>query len=322
MVQLLIASNNGLHIAEQNSDTWRVTAIALEGKRLTSVIARQGVILVGSREGVLRSDDLGKTWQDASNGLQTKYVRWLAYHPAISDAEFAGTEPADIYFSRDGANSWQQGAGVTALRDHHKWFLPYSPLAGCIRGFALNGARAYAAAEVGGALRSDDNGETWRLCGGSNGDPDLDGPPAPLIYPDVHSIHVHPSSPDLVYAPTGGGFYTSADGGDTWKLAYDCYVRAMWLDASDPRHMLLGPADNVDQNGRIEESRDGGATWADASDGLTVPWRRHMVERFYQADDELFGVLSNGEMIVSSLNEWQWQPIFQDIKHANAVWSM
>ena len=68
--------------------------------------------------------------------------------------------------------------------------------------------------EVGGVLRSDDGGESWQLAGGSSGDPSLDDPslgeaPAPQVYPDVHSIAVHPSSPDLVYAPTGAGFYAS-----------------------------------------------------------------------------------------------------------------
>ena len=39
-----------------------------------------------------------------------------------------------------------------------------------------------------GVLRSDDAGENWRLVEGSDGNPDLEGPPEPLIYPDVHSI--------------------------------------------------------------------------------------------------------------------------------------
>ena len=111
--------------------------------------------------------------------------------------------------------------------------LPYSPEAGCVRGFAFHGERAYAAVEVGGVLRSDDGGETWRLAEGSDGNPDLDGPPEPFVYPDVHSIDVHPSSPDLVFAPTGGGFYRSIDGGRTWTLLYDCYCRAAWIDPLD-----------------------------------------------------------------------------------------
>jgi hypothetical protein len=200
--------------------------------------------------------------------------------------------------------------------------LPYSPQAGCIRGFAFHGERVYAAVEVGGALRSDDRGETWQLCAGSTGDPDLQGPPEPFIYPDVHSIEVHPSSPDLVYAPTGGGFYTSLDGGASWGLKYDCYVRAMWLDPDDAAHIVLGPADNVDRNGRIEESRDGGATWQLASKGLKVPWARQMVERFKQVDGELFAILANGEMYVARVNDWNWTRAFDEIKNANAAWEM
>ena len=320
--QLFIATSNGLAIAERVNGEWKISARALNGKHLTSVIAREGVILVSSREGVMRSDDLGKTWRDASNGLSTKYVRWLAYHPDISDCEFAGTEPANIFVSRDGANSWRECSEVPRLRDAHQWFLPYSPGAGCVRGFTFCGSRAYAAVEVGGALRSDDWGATWNLCAGSNGNPDLEGPPAPLIYPDVHSIETHSATPDWIFAPTGGGFYISRDGGVTWQLKYDCYVRAMWVDPNNADHFILGPADNVDRNGRIEESRDGGETWQPASDGLAVPWKNHMVERFKQVDDELFAVLSNGEILVARIEEWKWQRAIGEIKDAHALWSI
>lgn len=318
---IFIATSSGLVIAERANGEWQVSERALQGKYLTSVIARQGVILAGSREGVLRSDDLGKTWRDASNGLAVKYVRWLAYHPGISDCEFAGTEPANIFVSRDGAATWNAFDGVAALRDAHHWFLPYSDGAGCVRGFTFCDARGYAAVEVGGALRTDDWGATWRLCDGSNGDPDLEGPPAPFIYPDVHSIETHSATPDWVFAPTGGGFYVSRDGGATWACKYDCYVRAMWVDPNNADHFILGPAEGVDRNGRIEESLDGGESWRDASNGLAVPWHNHMVERFKQAGDDLFAVLSNGEMLIARVNQWEWTHVFPQIDNAHALWT-
>jgi photosystem II stability/assembly factor-like uncharacterized protein len=320
--QLFVATSNGLVIAARANGGWEATGRVLEGKHVTSVIAREGVILVGSREGVMRSDDFGATWRDASKGLATPHVRWLAYHPEISDCEFAGTEPADIFVSRDGAETWRECSEVAQLRDKYHWFLPYSSGAGCVRGFAFCGSRAYAAVEVGGALRSDDWGATWRLCDGSNGDPDLEGPPEPLIYPDVHSIESHSATPNWAFAPTGGGFYVSRDGGAIWTMGYDCYVRAMWVDPNNADHFLLGPADGVDRNGRIEESHDGGETWQSASDGLKVPWRSHMVERFKQVDDELFAVLSNGEIYVSALSEWRWRRAFKEIENANAIWEI
>jgi photosystem II stability/assembly factor-like uncharacterized protein len=243
----------------------------------------------------------------------------MAYHPGISDLEFAGTEPANIFVSHDGGDSWRVCPEVGKLRDRFKWSLPYSPEAGCVRGFAFHGARAYAAVEVGGVLISEDTGETWQLAEGSDGNPDLEGPPEPFIYPDVHSLEVHPASADLVDAPTGGGFYRSKDGGKTWKLFYDCYCRAVWVDPTDPDHLILGPADGVDRNGRIEESHDGGESWSQASKGLQVPWRRGMVERFFQMDEELFAVLSNGQLLSTPLPALDWRRVFPDIHDVNAI---
>ena len=136
---------------------------------------------------------------------------------------------------------------------------------------------------------------------------------------DVHSIEVHQSSADLVYAPTGGGFYRSNDSGKTWRLLYDCYCRAVWVDPNNSEHIILGPADYVDSDGRIEESRDGGSTWSLASNGLKVPWRRGMVERFFQTEDELFAILSNGQLFTAPLSNLEWQRILPDITGINAM---
>jgi len=309
MNKLILATEQGIVICEREGDGWVITTRGLVDQHITSVIAREGMILAGTTGGVFRSDDEGKTWKDTSNSLTTPHVRWMAYHPNISDLVFAGTEPANIFVSHKGGGSWRACPEVAQLRDKFKWSLPYSPEAGCVRGFAFHESRAYAAVEVGGVLISEDNGETWKLAEGSDGKPNLEGPPEPFVYPDVHSLEVHPSSPDLVYASTGGGFYRSNDGGKTWKLFYDCYCRAVWVDPHDPNHFILGPADYVDSNGRIEESRDGGQTWSLASDGLKVPWRRAMVERFFQADAELFAVLSNGQLFSTSLATLEWHRI-------------
>jgi photosystem II stability/assembly factor-like uncharacterized protein len=318
---LIVATSGGVFVCACAAGGWQSPATpGLEGQSVTSVIARQGVILAGTRQGVFRSDDLGRTWREASAGLTHRHVRWMAYHPDISDFEFAGTEPAGIFVSHDGAESWRACAEVEALRQAQRWYLPYSPEAGCVRGFAFHGRFAYAAVEVGGVLCSQDGGETWKLAGGSLGNPHR--APAAHVDPDVHSILVHPVSPDLVYAPTGGGFYRSNDGGQSWVLRYDGYCRAAWVDPVDPDHILLGPADNVDRNGRIEETRDGGLSWQPAGQGLDVPWPRHMVERFYQAGAELLAVLSNGELLSAPLAGLSWKPLLPEIKDVAAVTTM
>ncbi len=315
---IYLATNNGLVVANPEGD-WRVTGHGLDGHNVTAVMAREGVTLAGTTDGIYRSDDGGKTWREASAGLGLRHVRGLAYHPDISDCEFAGTEPAGIFLSRDGGEIWQECEEVARLRDRYHWSLPYSPEAGCVRGFAFHGRRAYAAVEVGGALCSYDGGESWRLVEGSDGRPNFGQPAERLIHPDVHSIYVHPSSPELVYAPTGGGFYRSLDGGDTWRCFYACYVRAAWIDPSDTQHILLGPADGVDRNGRIEETWDGGENWQLAAQGLAVPWTRHMVERFIPVGEELAAVLSNGEVVARPLQGGPWRRVVEEIRGVNAL---
>lgn len=314
---LVLGTSKGVIVCQRQDGEWRPSHRGLAEQSVTSVIAREGVILAGTRQGVYRSDDEGRTWQEARAGLSTRYVRWMAYHPDFSDFELAGSEPAGIFVSRDGARTWRTCPEVEALRDANGWYLPYSPEAGCVRGFAIHGQRAYAAVEVGGVLVSDDGGETWRLAPGSLGKPL--SPPERYIHPDVHSILVHPGSPERVLAPTGGGFFRSQDGGATWELIYPSYCRAAWQNPANDQHILLGPADFVDRNGRIEESLDGGNEWHPVSQGLHSPWPRHMVERFYPAGDELLAILSNGEMLVTSQENIAWRRTLGDVEGVHAA---
>jgi hypothetical protein len=305
-------------ISEIRETDWQVVRRGLEKEVVTSVIAREGVVLAGTRRGIFRSDDLGRTWEPAHEGLGEAHIRWMAFHPEISNFELAGSEPAGISISRDGAKSWQGSSEVEALRQTHDWYLPYSPEAGCVRGFAVSGSRIYAAVEVGGVLRSDDYGENWRLVNGS---------PGAGVHQDVHSIVVHPQDAGRVYTPTGGGFYSSPDGGQSWQaLVSHCYCRAMWLDPENPARILLGFAEGVDRNGRIDLSEDGGQSWQPASDGLQVPWPRHMVERFAQVGSRLLAVLSNGELIQAEIklapHKWSWRPVLEELNDIQSVTEM
>jgi photosystem II stability/assembly factor-like uncharacterized protein len=316
---IFIGTSNGLVVGESRGEGWHVSRYALQGHYITSVAAEEGVLLAGTQDGVYRSDDKGITWQEVNAGLSIRHIRWLVIHPNDRQRAFVGSEPAAIFISLNSGRSWRLCPEVEQLRKKHGWSLPYSPQAGCVRGFALLGTRGYAAVEDGCVLVSKDAGETWNLPAGSRGDPDHMPRPG-FVHSDVHSIEVHPVSPDLVAAPTGGGFFLSSDGGSTWEnLFRNCYCRATWLDPTDPNHVILGPADFVDRNGRIEQTHDGGHTWQLASVGLDVPWRHHMVERFTQVGDELLAILSNGDLLSANLSDLKWQQILPEVKDVNAV---
>lgn len=321
---LYVATDHGLAVWRREPHGQQTCTYSLEGHCLTSVMAREGVVLAGTTKGVFRSYNGGASWSEASRNLTVRHVRWMAFHPALSDREFAGTEPAGIFRSEDGASRWQECPEVARLRDEHRWFLPYSPESGCVRGFAFQGDRAYAAVEVGGVLRSDDAGASWRLAGGSTGRPVFEIPPEPLVHADVHSVASHPSSRDLVFAITAEGLYRSADGGDSWTVSHaGSYCRAAWVDPTDPRHIIMSPADGVSRmNGRIEETRDGGANWLPASDGLELPWPDSMVERFIELDGELFAITNHGQAYVSSLGSLHWQRVLPEVEGIRAITAM
>jgi photosystem II stability/assembly factor-like uncharacterized protein len=319
---LVLGTADGAVVVNDDGENWRVVRRGLAGRTVTGITACAGTVLAGTLDGIARSDDGGATWRDASAGLTVRHVRWLACAPADDSVALVGTEPATIHrWTGDGP--WRECPEVAQLRDAQGWWLPYSPEAGCVRGFAArsvracearaHGVRIYAAVEVGGVLRSDDGGETWEMVAGNGGDPRDLQPPAPLVHPDVHSITVHPSSPDRVTAPTGGGLYRTEDGGTTWTCLYACYCRAAWVDPEDPAHIVFGPADGVSRNGRIEESVDGGRTWRPASEGQDVPWPRHMVERFFQVGNTLLAVLSNGELLAAELGTLAWRRILPEV---------
>src|SRR3970282_655676 len=102
MTKLILATEQGILICEREGDDWIQSTRGLTDQHVTSVIAREGVILAGPENGVFRSDDEGKPGQEPSNGLPAQHARWMEYHPDISDLEFAGKEPANIFVSHDG----------------------------------------------------------------------------------------------------------------------------------------------------------------------------------------------------------------------------
>jgi photosystem II stability/assembly factor-like uncharacterized protein len=315
---LVLATGQGVVFAEKDGDGWAEINRSLKDKDAPEVIAIGGDILAGTVEGIFRSENLGHTWSPGKEGLTTRHIRSLFLYPGLDELVFAGTEPAGIFVSYDGGWTWRSCPEVAQLRDRHGWMLPYSPEAGCVRGFAFHGRQGYAAVEVGGVLKSTNAGENWSLVPGSTGVPDFD-PTEGSVHSDVHSILAHPSSPDLVLAPTGGGLYRSRDGGRFWELLYSCYCRSAWWDAENPDHIIFGPADGVDRGGRIEATHDGGQTWEPAAQGLGVPWKAHMVERFYPGSDSLFVVLSNGELFAASYSNLEWRAVLPGIDRVQAI---
>jgi hypothetical protein len=319
-VDLFIATTRGVVHSQGTGFNWDTVGTSLEDQATTSITGRDGTVFAGTTSGIYRSADLGQNWEKASTGITEQHIRWLSYHPDNSDMLIAGTEPAALYVTQDGGDHWTNRQEVEDLRDRFNWFLPYSPGAGCVRGFAFQGNRLYAAVEVGGLLSSYDRGRSWQLVEASDGIPRFGTPEPRSIHPDVHSVDGHPSSPDLIFAPTGGGFFVSKDGGSSFEQRHPpCYCRAVWVDPDEPDHLILGPASGVDREGRIMETADGGDSWQSIEEGSSAPWNRHMVERFLPLDQHLMAILSNGELIAAEIGQWKWRRLFIGMDRINAA---
>jgi photosystem II stability/assembly factor-like uncharacterized protein len=308
-VRLLAACDEGLAILEHDGAAWQPAGRRLDGRGLTALARAGDTMVAGGRDGVLLSTDAGETWSDADDGLGVPYVRFLGRADRAGERVLAGTEPAAVFHARTGG-TWEEATGVTGERDRLGWFLPYSPEAGCVRSFATHGERVYAAVEVGGILRSDDGGRSFRLCGGSDGRPHLGPSQDDVLYPDVHSVATHPSSPDRLVAATAGGIYVSQDGGETFERRSPAwYTRAVHVDDEDFDHLLVGAAHRVsDKQGRIVRSRNGGRTYTDEP-GAEGPWPQAMVERFAFTPLGLVAVRSDGVVHAHDGDRWVEVPL-------------
>ena len=82
-------------------------ALAIDPERPERVYAAGGA-------GVFRSDDAGRTWESAAQGLPSGAVTALALDPREPQRLFATTVEGALYVSADGAETWQAAAGADA----------------------------------------------------------------------------------------------------------------------------------------------------------------------------------------------------------------
>lgn len=304
-MNLYLGTDEGLVVFEGREEEWRPRYIRLQDRQVTALAAAERVLWVGTTDGLWRSTNGGAIVSPVNLGSGESHVRSLGVDPDSPDIILVGTEPAAVSVSRDSGDTWAEAPDVARLRDEHGWSLPYSPAAGCIRGLAVFGDRVYAAAEVGGVLRSDDAGATWRLMKGD-------------VHSDVHDVTGHHRYPDVIHAATGGGRYRSQDGGQSWKSVGDGYTRAVWTDPERPEILLTGPARYVGAMGRIERTIDGGDSWTLASDGLSVPMS-DMIERFVGAEPYVYAVTSGGDFYAAKRGLWMWHALELGVAPVRAV---
>ena len=141
------ALGRGLYVSEGGPAYWApLWPDAPQGTH-SIVELRDGTLLVGATDqGVLRSDDNGKTWDESRVGIDTGAVYSLDGDPT-SGRVYAGTSNG-LYASADAGRTWQQ----TSLNDTQIVVVGLNP----------GNPDEVMAIDGGGRLyRSDDGGDSW-----------------------------------------------------------------------------------------------------------------------------------------------------------------
>lgn len=278
MTTLLVAMQNALVVVRDGAGSEARETVS--GPRLRSVAAdrrRRGRAYLGTAEaGLLRSDDGGVTWRPVGDGIREDHVSAVAVghrddRSTGGGTLWAGTEPSALYRSEDGGDSWERVPGLLDLPSASTWSFPPRPDTHHVRCIAADPGdpqRLFVAVEAGALVRSEDGGRNWI-------DRTPDGPR------DTHTLVVPLSEPGRVHAAAGDGYFTSRDGGGSWRSPDDGldhgYLWGCAVDPADPEAVVVSAARSAREAHAAEEAeswiyrRTDGGPWEPVREGLPDP---------------------------------------------------
>ncbi len=208
--------------------------------------------------GLDRSEDFGRTWVSASEGLPFAQVTALAIAAAAPDTVYAAVADDGLWRSEDAGTSWSfvMDRPWTAGAEREILTLASVNLAS-----GMGGIWIYAGTDQ-GVTRVPDCFCRWQDVVADDamdalvaGTPPAPEAPLPEGEP-VTALVSAPSAPERLYAALPSGLWASADGGGTWEKRSDLHAQALAVDPADPDHIA------ATSNTELKHSRDGGATWA------------------------------------------------------------
>src|SRR5919205_2408142 len=190
-MSLLIGTSEGVFIAGGSGAPEPAEGIA--GREVRVLRASNGSVFAGADNGVFLSRNGGKSWRPS--GVEGKIVWDIAPAPSDERTVYVGTQPAALYRTRDGGESWTELESMRQIPGAEKWCVPNSPLGARARTIVLDPAnprRYWVGLEVGGVLSTEDDGAHWTsvMTGG-----------------DIHVMAGDPERPSVLYATTGFGRY-------------------------------------------------------------------------------------------------------------------
>lgn len=301
---------------------------------------------------LLRSKDLGETFKETKSapafpredGRALANI-WALEPGADRNELLCGVEPASLFTSRDGGDSWELAPGISNHEHSRKWNPGNGGL--CLHTILRDGNRVHLGISTGGHYLSEDGGATFTAANtgiGAGFFPD----PFPAFGQCVHKITGHRDAPGRLYMQNHGGWaewdgpggrrpdigvLRSDDHGHTWRsiakgLPSD-FGFPIVVHPQDPDTVYVMPLEPMTRAcpggvPAVWRSENGGNSWTKLTEGLPEKESYFTVLRDSMDVDELatpalyFGT-TTGQLWMGRDGGEKWECLFNALPPINCV---
>jgi len=294
---------------------------------------------------VLRSNDLGKKFKETKSApaFAKKDGRALANIWSLEPGQgkkdlLAGVEPAALFRSEDGGDSWEMVPGISNHPHARVWQPGNGGL--CMHTILRDGDRVHLGISTGGHYMSEDGGRTFAASNkgvGAGFVPD----PYPEFGQCVHKIARHEDAPGRLYMQNHGGWpdrpgigvLRSDDHGHSWRsiakglpsdFGFPIVVHPQ--DADTVYVLPLTPETRTCPDGApaVWRSENGGDSWRRLAKGFPKKESYYTVLRDAMDIDELkspalyFGT-TTGQLWMGRDGGEEWSCLFDSLPPINVV---
>jgi photosystem II stability/assembly factor-like uncharacterized protein len=341
---VLLGTKKGAFIAESDANRrdWALRGPFCETWPLNHVVADPdtGTIYAGGGNewfgpAVWKSTDLGETWTHSSEGLAyetgqepVKAVWSLA---ARNGSLYAGVQPAGLFRSGDGGQTWSHMEGLQKHPSREHWTPGGAGL--ILHSLVMHPEdedRIWIGVSAAGVFHTADGGKTWETRNrGTRADFLPEGQNYPEFGQCVHCLVMAPGKGGRLYQQNHCGMYVSENGGRSWESIEAGLPSSFGFPAAahprDPDTLFLLPL-NGDTAGRyvpdakaaVWRTRDAGKSWEAMRNGLPQKNAYFGVLRQAMATDRLepagvyFGT-SSGSLFASADEGESWTAVAEHL---------
>jgi len=318
---LYVATSDGVltFCKEVGTKGWKLIGSALQGidvKCLATDPTDKSKVYAGDSNGtVYLGDGKGSSWSEV-NKLDGKVYCLATTLIDENTYVYAGIEPAKLFLSLDDGKSWHELKSLQNVPSAKEWHSPWGPADLSTIVFNPRDARGiYVGIEVGGVLKSNDEGANWKEV--SNG-----------LHKDVHCLAVNYYNPKIIFAATGAGIYRTVSAGELWvdvgKSIDLKYAVSVAIHPAKPNitylAIAMGPPGN---QALLYKSENYGDTWNLLHNGLPYPMlkgvRRRAMVINPAAPAEIYVGTSDGIVFYSPNEGMKWDSIVNASVMINAL---